>query len=218
MNGIHKILQSAGLVSEFTANPFSSVGRLSPDGSIPKVESLIRTFLMPFESTFTGKLVTAQSTFRVRIRTNVVVPPLGTHYEISVNLPQFPEVQPPNRISIRDEAARVLTHFAMLDILTAVSQNSETQYTANAWPLAWHVANAHHGELLAHPEAKLGRKMKISLSHKELTAEVHYIHNIYPFEQPEENCPKSASRTWSCDSASATATSLMEFIAEVSKA
>ncbi|KAK1149655.1 RNA polymerase II mediator complex subunit [Aspergillus melleus] len=220
MNDVHHILKSAGLSSEFTATPFSSVGLLSPDGSIPKVESLIHTFLMPFESTFTGKLVTAQSAFKVRIRTNVVSPPLGTHYEILVNLPQFPEVQPPSRINIRDEAARVLTHFTMLDLLSAISQNSSTsdaQPTANSSELlVWEVANPHHGELLARSEAGQGRKMKVSLSRKELKADTYSIHHNQGFARIGGNSPTLRSQTWSAEPASERP-SLMEFVAEASK-
>ncbi|PLB46549.1 RNA polymerase II mediator complex component SRB4 [Aspergillus steynii IBT 23096] len=219
MKDIHQILQSADLGSEFTASPFSSVGRLSPDVSIPKVESLVHTFLMPFESTFTGKFVTAQSTFRVRIRTNVVSPPLGTHYEISVTLPQFPEVQPPSRIGIRDEAARVLTHFTMLDLLTAISQNSipESPQADTSSHLNWQVANPHHGELLALSKAGQSRKMKLSLSREGLTAETYSVLGGDRFKRIVDNSPTLQSQTWSSNAASAKQPSLMEFVADVSK-
>ncbi|KAA8642539.1 hypothetical protein EYZ11_004508 [Aspergillus tanneri] len=226
MKDTSQVLQSAGLGSEFTAAPFSSVRRPSPDSSVPKVEALVQTFLMPSESIFSRKLATAQSSFHVRVRTNVVSPPFGTHYEISVNMPQYPSVQPPSRIGLQDEVSRVLTHFIMLDILSAIAQNSSATEAENIGTqpkreglLTWEAAYPHHGELLARSKATgQCRKMKVSMSRHNLMAETYHIRGIEGFGQRiVDRTPTLRSQKWTSDPTAPKQPSLMEFVADVSK-
>jgi len=153
---LRRVLEAAGIKCDFSATQFSSVGALQPSHLVPKVESLVGVFLAPFESAFSGTLITPQSSFRVRIRTNSTMPPVGTFYDISVNLPQFPEVQPLNRVGLQEEVAQAITHFVMLDIAAAIS----LQKQEGSGKASWEVAYPHHGELLAVDTAGQSRKIR----------------------------------------------------------
>ncbi|KAB8264662.1 mediator of RNA polymerase II transcription subunit 17 [Aspergillus pseudonomiae] len=221
LNDINQILKSAGIPSDFTATPFSSLSLQRTISGLPKVEALVQEFLLPYESTFSAQMATPQSSFRVKVRTNVTTPPLGTHYEISVNMPQYPDVRPPNRIGLQDEAASVLTHFVLLDILTAIthakglSVNGIKQETGKL--LTWQAAYPHNGELLALSSAGQCKKMKVSLSRHELSVRTYSMRGIDGFGKPAaEKTPAMRSQTWKSDGTPGQP-SLMDFIAEVSK-
>ncbi|GMG04974.1 unnamed protein product [Aspergillus oryzae] len=221
LNDINQILKSAGITCDFTATPFSSLSLRRTISGLPKVEALVQEFLLPYESTFSAQLVTPQSSFRVKVRTNVTTPPLGTHYEISVNMPQYPDVRPPNRIGLQDEAASILTHFVLLDILTAITHAKGSsvkgikQETGHL--LTWQAAYPHNGELLALSSTGQHKKMKVSLSRHELTVRVYSIRGIDGFGKPAvDKTPAMRSQTWKCDG-TPDQPNLMDFIAEVSK-
>ncbi|KAE8352384.1 mediator of RNA polymerase II transcription subunit 17 [Aspergillus coremiiformis] len=218
---IHQVLKSAGITWDFTATPFSSLSLKRANNELPKVETLVQEFLLPYESTFAGQLVAPQSSFRVKVRTNVTSPPFGTHYEISVHMPQYPDVRPPNRIGLQDEAAFVLTHFVLLDILTSITQakrsplNGSKQETDRR--LTWDTAYPHSGELLALSSTGLCKKMKVSLSRHELTVQVYSVGRIDALDpSPADQTPAMRSQTWKLDGTPGQC-SLMDFVAEVSK-
>ncbi|PWY84821.1 hypothetical protein BO70DRAFT_290315 [Aspergillus heteromorphus CBS 117.55] len=222
LTDIYRVQKAAGLTCDFHAAPFSSVKLSRMHPSLPKVEGLVQQFLMPFESTFSGTLATPQSSFKVRIRTNPVAPPFGTLYDISVNLPHYPHVQPPSRIGLQKEAADVLTHFAMLEIVAAIQAHGsklakdspKKDVTA---PLTWEAAYPHHGELLALSSAGQNKKLKISLSQKELTVEAYSMRGLDGFARSAgAQSPKLRSQTWVPDQAGPVA-SLMDFVTEVSR-
>ncbi|PYH89291.1 RNA polymerase II mediator complex component SRB4 [Aspergillus ellipticus CBS 707.79] len=218
MTDIYQVLQVAGLKCEFQAAPFSSVHLSRVHPSIPKVEGLVQQFLMPFESTFSGNLATPQSSFKVRIRTNPAAPPFGTLYDISVNLPQYPDVQPPSRIGSQREAAAALTHFAMLDIVSAIATHGTklSKERPRKDTLAWESPFPHHGELLALSDDDRGHKLIVSLSQNELMVET------FPRSGPEglrwspgDPSPAVHSQTWKLDQTGSA--SLIDFITEVSR-
>ncbi|KAJ0417635.1 RNA polymerase II mediator complex component SRB4 [Aspergillus carlsbadensis] len=208
---LRRVLEAAGIKCDFNATQFSSIGVLQPNHLVPKVESLVGVFLAPFESTFSGSLITPQSSFGVRIRTNPTIPPVGTFYDISVNLPQFPDVQPLNRVGLQEEVAQAITHFVMLDIAAAISlQNQEGSDKA-----PWEVAYPHHGELLAVDTAGQSKKMKVSLSHEELTIQTYSLSRAEGFAKPVAAKSALLSHTWKPDTPGPQP-SLADFVAQAS--
>ncbi|KAI9376123.1 mediator of RNA polymerase II transcription subunit 17 [Aspergillus egyptiacus] len=225
INDIRRVLESAGIKCEFKSTAFSSIGALQPNKLVPKVEALARVFLTPFESTFSGTLASPQSSFRVRIRTNPAMPPFGTFYDVSVNLPQFPDVQPPSRIGLPEEVAALITHLVMLDIVGFISlQNTSNGQGVSPRPdreatgrLSWEITHPHHGELLAMDSTGLSRKMRVSLSREELTLQTYSSTTAPGFDPP--NASRSAtllSQTWKPDQPESGRT-LVEFVTQASR-
>ncbi|KAL4784107.1 mediator of RNA polymerase II transcription subunit 17 [Aspergillus varians] len=213
MGDLRCVLESAGIKCDFQTAQFSSIGTLQPNSLVSKVEALARVFLAPFESTISGSLVTPQSSFRVRIRTNPAVPPYGTFYDVSVNLPQFPDVQPPSRLGLRDEVSATITHFFMLDLVSAISlQGSGTSDKRSTGKVSWEVAFPHHGELLDRISQR--KKMKVGLSREELTVDTYTLSGAEGFRDPAAKSP-TLSQTWKADLAESSPT-LFEFVAQAS--
>ncbi|RAL14103.1 mediator of RNA polymerase II transcription subunit 17 [Aspergillus homomorphus CBS 101889] len=222
MNDLRKVMKAAGLRCDFTSAPFSSVRLPQTRSSMPKVETLVKQFLMPFESMFTGNLITPESSFCVKVRTNTVSSSSGTYYEISVNLPHHREVQPPSRIGLQTEAAAAIIHFAMLDIVTAIShkgtKSPKEGADAGKGVLRWEVAYAHHGELRALSSSGNNKKMKVRLSREELTIQTFPLRGLDGSRGVDED-KRSAnlrSQSWTLDS-SVPRPSVMEFVEEVSQ-
>ncbi|KAL7660689.1 RNA polymerase II mediator complex subunit, variant 2 [Aspergillus niger] len=222
MNDIYRVLRAAGIERDFHAVPFASVS-LPKVQAVPKVESLVQQFLMPFESTFSGHLITPQSSFRVKIRTNPVSPPFGTHYDISIDLPHHPEVQPPGRVGLQNEAAAALMHFVKLDIVSAIAlQGSKTTKNTTKkegaeGTLTWEAAYPHHGELLAFSTAGQSKKLKISLSREELKVETFSLRGLEGFGRSGgPKAPSLQSQTWTATQTDSKP-GLMDFVAEVSR-
>ncbi|XRM42132.1 RNA polymerase II mediator complex subunit [Aspergillus tubingensis] len=223
MNDIYRVLRAAGVERDFHALPFASVS-LPKVQAVPKVESLVQQFLMPFESTFSGHLITPQSSFRVKIRTNPVSPPFGTHYDISIDLPHHPEVQPPGRIGLQNEAAAALMHFVKLDIVSAIAlhgsktaKNTKKEGAEGDKQLTWEAAYPHHGELLALSNTGRSKKLKISLSREELKVETFPLRGLEGFGRSgATKAPSLQSQTWTSDQ-TPSRPGLMEFVAEVSR-
>ncbi|GFG25363.1 mediator of RNA polymerase II transcription subunit 17 [Aspergillus udagawae] len=219
MKDVYGVLQSAGLSCSFTATPYSSVNLSNIDRSVPKVEGLIRQFLLPLESTFSADLLTPQSSFKVKTRTNLSVPPFGTHFEISLNLPHYPDVHPPNRIGLHDQAATIITHFIMLDIVAAIeSQTSQASSIAKteAKSVPWEATYPHHGELLAVSSDGKQKKMKVILSRDELVVQTYDVQGAERYSRATpETTPALQTHTWKAGPT--TAPSLMEYVAAVSQ-
>lgn len=205
-----QVMKSARISCDYTATPFASVNLRSKNSSLSKAEALVQAFLVPLESTFSGSLVTPQSSFRAKIRTNLSGQPFGTNYSISTNLPHNPGIQPPARVGLRDEAAAIITHFMMLDVVSAISLKLPPPGEANG-ASTWEAAYPHHGELLTvSPTTEERTKaMKVNLTRGEMTIQVHDIHVV----------DESSTRlqTWNSDPASLDQPSLTDFIADVSK-
>ncbi|GAQ10081.1 mediator of RNA polymerase II transcription subunit 17 [Aspergillus lentulus] len=219
MKDVYGVLQSAGLSCSFTATPYSSVNLFNIDRSVPKVEGLIRQFLLPLESTFSADLLTPQSSFKVKTRTNLSVPPFGTHFEISLNLPHYPDVHPPHRIGLQDQAATIITHFIMLDIVAAIeSQTSPASSISKteAKSVSWEPTYPHHGELLAVSTDGKQKKMKVILSRDELVVQTYDVQGVERYSRATpETTPGLQTHTWKAGPT--TAPSLMEYVAAVSQ-
>lgn len=217
LNDIHRVLQSAGLQCEFKATPFSSI-RLPTKHTIPTVEALVQTFLAPLESTFSCKLPSSHGSFRVRVRTNAVVPPFGTHFDISVDMPEYPDIQPPSRIGLQEEVATALTHLTMLDILTAIRQDqkSAVEPSEDSKPteqcLTWSAVYPHHGELVALSPTGPNKKIKVELSAQGLSVQSYTMRGEFT-----ESIDEKASRaqSWKPNSTTPGSPGLMEFVRAV---
>lgn len=209
LHDIDRVMESAGISCDCIAAPFASVNLQRKDLSLSKVEALVQAFLVPLESTFSGSLVTPQSSFQVRIRTNLSAPPFGTNYGISMNLPHNPGIQPPPRVGLRDEAAAIITHFMMLDVVSSISLRRPPLGEANGVS-TWEAAYPHHGELLTVSPAtgERAKTMKVSLARDEMTIQVHNNHVV--------DKASTRSQTWKSDPASPAQPSLTDFIADVS--
>lgn len=173
LKDMYQVLKSAGVNCDYTATPFASVD-LQHKTRFPKVEALIHAFFAPLESTFSGTLVTPQSSFKARIRTNVLGHPFGTNHEIFMNMPHHSDIQAPARMGLGHEAAAVLTHFIMLDVVSAISL-----YRPQTG-LAWEAAYPHHGELLttSPTTGEQKKKMKVTLARNEMTVQVSGVHGV----------------------------------------
>ncbi|KAL4890641.1 mediator of RNA polymerase II transcription subunit 17 [Aspergillus ambiguus] len=221
LNGIRQVLQSAGLECELKAIPFSSV-RLPTKSTLPTVEALVQTFLAPLESVFSCKLPSSHGSVKVRVRTNTVMPPFGTHFDISTIMPEYPDIQPPNRIGLQGEVAAALTHFTMLDILSAIRQDQQStpaaELTDDRSPTdqvrTWSAVYPHHGELVAVSSAGSSKKIKIELSPQELSARA-YIRGESSKSSDEQKTPRSQS--WRPDSTPPSSPGLMEFVRAISR-
>ena len=206
---MYGVLKSAGVDCDHSANLFSSVNPQRKNHSLPKVEALVQGFLVPLESTISGSLITPKSPFRVRIRTSLVSPPFGTNYDISMTMPQHPGIQPPARVGLRSEAAAIITHFLMLDVVSAVSSYRPPPGVDGH--LMWQAAYPHHGELLtvSPTSGEHKKKMKVTLTRGEMTLDVSYA-------RAADGTSKH-SQTWKADPTVPQQPGLMKFVADVSK-
>ncbi|KAI9929466.1 hypothetical protein ASPWEDRAFT_172880 [Aspergillus wentii DTO 134E9] len=215
---IYRVLKSAGITCDYTSSLFSSVNLARKKG-LPQVEALVEGFLVPLESTLSANLVTPQSSFNVKIRTNLSPPASGTQFDVSVNLPRHPDTQPPARIGLRDEAAAVITHFVMLDVVSAISSSHPKPSPGAGESATWEAAYPHHGELLTlSPKTGKQKKMKVMLSRHEMTIQVYEMRGIERLgRSATDKEPSLQSRTWKSDPVVPAQSSLMDFVAEVSK-
>lgn len=185
LRDLYRILKSAGLKSEYTAAPFASLDLLRKEGHASAVESLVKHFLDPLESRFSGTMANQTSTFNAKVRTNLSGPSLGTEYEFSIRLPNFPHTQPPSRVGLKDEVEAVIRHLITLDLTTFISSISKNASNAKAAAattptsdklLVWEAPFAHHGELVAlSPSTQRTKKLSLHLSRTELTLRTSWL-------------------------------------------
>ncbi|KAL5337223.1 mediator of RNA polymerase II transcription subunit 17 [Aspergillus crustosus] len=218
MSDLGRVLESAGLQCDFQTTQFSSIGALQPNNLVPRIEALVGAFLAPSESTFSATLLTPQTSYRVRVRTSSAVPPFGTFYEISANLPQLPEVQPPGRVGLQDEVAPIITHLVMLDIAAAISLYNPPAVDQQATDtLSWEVTYPHHGELAAVNRLGRSKKMKVRLNREELTVSTFPLIPSDGFGHLEgSGSTPMLSQTWN-PAVTETQPTLYEFLAQVSR-
>lgn len=226
--GLYKLLKAAGLSCEYTATSFSSVN-LARHSPVPKIEALADEVLRPLESTFSGSLITPQNSITIKVRTNLFPPFYGTHYDVNITLPEYPQVQPPAMIGLRDEVAAMITHVVLLDLVSAVStyrpqvtQSAPEQEGAKQEAkglLTWKAAHPHHGELLASSSSvKQRKKMKIGLSRTELTLQLYDVRHPQGYNRPVADMgSEMRSNIWKPDTSVSEQRGLMDVVAEVSK-
>lgn len=219
------VLQSAGLdPPPYTANVFST-GRQGSSGA-PIVETLVGKFLTPFESTFSGNLMTPRGSFSITIRTNLSSPPFGTSFDVSFNMPKYPDLKSPGHLSQKEEVEAAITHLLLLDIVFTISSNGSAKSECDKdvqTNHTWEAVYPQHGELLLPPsDSQKRKKMKVVLSRDELFLEIYTVRCIDGIGRGrwEQSCYNSKPCTWklSPTAGSANQPSLMDFVsAEVSR-
>ena len=119
-----------------------------------------------------------------------------------MNMPHHSDIQAPARMGLGHEAAAVLTHFIMLDVVSAISLHRPQGC------LAWEAAYPHHGELLttSPTTGEQKKKMKVTLARNAMTVQVSGVRGV----------GVDGSQTWKSDQTQPQP-SLMEFVADVSK-
>jgi mediator of RNA polymerase II transcription subunit 17 len=178
LKAIFGVLQSAALdIPPYTNHVFST--KWAPNPSAPTVEAVVERFLTPFESTFSGKLLTPRGSFSITIRTSLSSPPFGTSFDVSCSMPNYPDNKSPGRLVLREEVEAAITHLFLLDVVFTASsaglaqpkpeKNSQENH-------AWEAIYPQHGELvLSSSNLENHRKIKIALSRHELSLQKYTV-------------------------------------------
>lgn len=177
-------LRNSGFqVPELTAQMFSNWKLLHETPSPNALEALITSSLKPIESVFQGNLLTSDSSFTVKMRTNMSFPPFDTHYDVSFNLPSVPDLKSPGNLSLREEVQAAVAHLLLIDVVMKISslqadeeKKTELDTPAKQW---WDPIYPHMGELLIaydHPEKH--KKLRIVLSRDQLSLETYLVRCI----------------------------------------
>lgn len=206
LHDVYQVLNTAGLPSKYTNSKFSSLR--FPNGpeqsSAAAVEALLGQFMEPLESRFSGSMANQTSTFNIRIHTTMPDTSsrqmaLGTDYELTIRLPNFPYTQPPSRIGLKHEVEQLLLRLFTLDLITYISSTSSQNAAkaaaaatatptttkdkdvslssltpensnSNNSPLVWESPFPHHGELMGMtPTGKRVKHLAIDLSRDALS-------------------------------------------------
>lgn len=176
------VLQSANLKPPaYTARVFST-GRERQDSPAPAVEALVGQFLTPLLSTFNGKILTPRGSFSIAIHTNLSSPPFGTTFDVSFNMPKYPDLESPGKLSHREEVEAAITHLLLLDVVFTISSNNSSPKSEGDKDQAkrtWEAIYPQHGELLMpFSKSEKRKKMKIALSRHELSLEIYTVRCI----------------------------------------
>lgn len=191
---------SAFQVPEFTAKMFSS-WKLPQNPSSAALEGLVARSLQPIESVFQGDLLAPNSSFTVRMRTNMSFPPFGTHFDVSFNLPSVADLKSPGNLSLREEVEAAVTHLLLLDVVMKISSTPLDEKTDSKTPSKrwWDPIYPHMGELLLaynHPEKH--KKMRIALARDQLSLETYLVRSIdgIGVGAAEQRSQNSETKTW----------------------
>ncbi|CAI7576794.1 unnamed protein product [Penicillium pancosmium] len=184
VHDIVSTLRSSGFqIPEFTAQMFSNWKLPHQHSSPSALEGLVASSLKPIESVFQGNLLAPNSSFTVRMRTNMSFPPFGTHYDVSFNLPSVPDLKSPGNLSLREEVEAAVSHLLLLDVVMKIAstQTDEEKKTEPDTPVKrwWDPIYPHMGELLLaydHPEKH--KKLRIVLSRDQLSLETCLVRCI----------------------------------------
>ncbi|EED14315.1 RNA polymerase II mediator complex component SRB4, putative [Talaromyces stipitatus ATCC 10500] len=182
LQDVYQVLNSAGLASKYTTSKFSSLQfKSSADvSSSTSVETLLSQFMEPLESRFSGSMANPTSTYNIRIHTTMPDTSsrqmaLGTDYELTIRLPNYPYTQPPSRIGLKHEVELLLLRLFTLDLITYISSISSHNaaaarggdFTKNL--LLWESPFPHHGELSGvTQDGKAVKQLAINLSRDSL--------------------------------------------------
>jgi mediator of RNA polymerase II transcription subunit 17, fungi type len=192
LHDIYQVLQSAGLPSKYTNSKFSSLHFKGSEQSSGVVDTLLNQFMEPLESRFSGSMANQSSTFNIRIHTSMPDTSsrqmaLGTDYELTIRLPNFPYTQPPSRIGLKHEAEQLLLRLFTLDLITYISSTlpqtppraastaskeiSPSDQNNNKQSLVWQSPFPHHGELegMILDSQKRVKRLAIDLSRDSLS-------------------------------------------------
>lgn len=189
LQDVYQVLNSAGLPSKYTTSKFSSLqfSNSNIDQSSTAVETLVGQFMEPLQSRFTGSMANPTSTYNIRINTTMPDTSsrqmaLGTDYELTIRLPNYPYTQPPSRIGLKHEVELLLLRLFTLDLITYISSTSSQNSTKAAAEtkeldsslsknmLVWESPFPHHGELLGMTQdGKPVKQLAIDLSRDRLS-------------------------------------------------
>ncbi|KAJ5301271.1 hypothetical protein PENANT_c023G07081 [Penicillium antarcticum] len=181
LKDISGVLHSAALdIPAYTKHVFST--RLTKTSSTPTAEAVVERFLVPFESTFSGKLLTPRGSFSIAIRTYLSSPPFGTNFEVSCTMPDYPDSKSPGRLSLREEVEAAITHLLLLDVVFTTSSNGlpppKPEKDTKENPV-WEAVYPQHGELvLSSSNPEKHKKIKIALSRHELSLQTYTVRCI----------------------------------------
>ncbi|KAJ5110538.1 Mediator of RNA polymerase II transcription subunit 17 [Penicillium argentinense] len=178
IHGITGVMRSSGFqLPEYTTEILASLKinqNLPPMTELSALESLMINFLEPIESVFKVNLLTPNSSFTIKMRTNVLEPPYGTHFNVTYDLPAIPDLRSPGNLEMRHEVEAAVTHALLLDIVTKVS--SSNKKSSNNMK-QWEAIYPHIGELRLPLDYDTYKKMQISLSRDNLTISTNLIHS-----------------------------------------
>ncbi|KUL89249.1 hypothetical protein ZTR_03778 [Talaromyces verruculosus] len=189
LQDVYQVINSAGLPSKYTTSKFSSLqfNHRSKDLSSTAVETLLGQFMEPLESRFTGSMANPTSIYNIRIHTTMPDTSsrqmaLGTDYELTIRLPNYPYTQPPSRIGLKHEVELLLLRLFTLDLITYISSISSQHATKAAAAakdqdsspsknmLVWEAPFPHHGELSGMTQdGKPVKQLAIDLSRDSLS-------------------------------------------------
>jgi mediator of RNA polymerase II transcription subunit 17 len=233
LRDIYRVLKSAGLQSHYTGAVFSSL-KLSRKSNTSTVESLVGRFLEPLETKFSGTMANQTSIFNVRVHTNrpdssLRSSTLGTEYEFSIRLPNFPYTQPPSRMGLKSEVESLLIHLTTVDLTTFItsvsSRNAANTSPPEKQPLVWEAPFAHYGEVIATaPGSNQAKKLCVHLSRRELSLRTSWLERSESVEsgieeeEDEVNVQRPVGKllyTWKIDDGAQK--TLEDVIADVSR-
>ncbi|CAG8935565.1 unnamed protein product [Penicillium salamii] len=205
LSDIFGVLQSAHISPPaYTANIFSTAQGTA--SQVPTVEALIESFLTPFESNFKGKLSTPRGSFSISVSTNLSLPPYGTSFDVSFEMPTHPDLKSPGSLSQREEVEAAVTHFLLLDVVFAISSDESPRNKSESKDSgagAWEAIYPQHGELLLSSDRLNRKKMKIKLSRHELSLEAYTVRCFNGTGLGKKEDPiESESRTWKSSTSS----------------
>lgn len=195
LSDLYGTIRATGLKCRYSTSPFASINLAGdsrhPD-SPPTVESLVHTFLSPFESTVKGNLITPASSFTITIRTNISPTSNGTEYDFTINLPGYPDVSSPPKLGLKDEVEQLIMHLFTLDIVSIIPSLSNknppntltsAESKAQSPPpfLNWEAIYPHHGELLAYSYVvRRNKKLTVNVERNQLSLTVGWLGGAEP--------------------------------------
>ena len=218
LKDIFAVLRASGLdVPELDTKTFVNSALQFPPTSLASVEAFIQKLLVPIESVFRGKLVTAHSSFKVTIRTNLSAPPFGTIYDVSFDFPSVDDLKSPGRVTTKEEVEAAVTHILLLDILSQITSKSLADQSSPDGSKSWEAIYPHHGELRlsGSNDPMAHRKMKVALSRRELTVSTYLVRSVDGIGRGLKELASQSSEpnTWtSLSEGNANQSSMMDFV------
>ncbi|KAK2759999.1 RNA polymerase II mediator complex subunit [Arachnomyces sp. PD_36] len=193
LRDLYSTVHSSGLKCDYTTSRFESSSLTGDNPTTnsftpPMIESLVHTFLSPFESTIKGNLISSASSFTIKIRTAISPSSSGTEYDFTISLPGYPDVSSPPKLGLRDEVEHLIMHLFTLDIVSTIPSLSNKNPPDTIKPaeaglprppppyLNWEAIYPHHGELLAYSKVvKRNKKLTVNVDRDQLSLTVSWL-------------------------------------------
>lgn len=175
LDDLFGVLKSAGLNPQAYTSKVFSPGQ-GQQSQPPTVEGLVESFLKPLKSTFEGELLTPRGSFTISICTNLSSSPYGTSFNLTLEMPKYPDLKSPGRLSQQEEVEAAITHLLLLDVVFAIASNEAPQTdTEKKDKHVWQAVFPQHGELLLSSDSLKRKKMKITFSRQEMFVETYTV-------------------------------------------